>query len=143
MPSLLTAAGVQLLHNTSRELTVRGRRLQILGVGDWWSGECRPARAFLTAPPRAGAVRLVLNHNPDAKAAFAPFDWDLMLCGHTHGGQIGIPALARRFAPVQDKRFIAGLYPWEKRQIFITRGVGNIERARFFCRPEISTLLVA
>lgn len=139
---LLRDAGIELLHNTHRTLTVRGRRVQLAGVGDWWNGECRPARAFATLPPRDGALRLVLNHNPDAKSAFARLDWDLMLCGHTHGGQIGIPPLARRFAPVQDKRFIAGLYSWEGRQIFITRGVGNISRARLLCRPEVSTLLV-
>ena len=138
--AMLKTAGVELLHNTSREITVRGRRVQLIGVGDWWTDECRPARAFATSPPRNGAVRLVLNHNPDAKVAFAAHDWDLMLCGHTHGGQIGIPVLARLFAPVEDKRFIAGLCPWENRQIFVTRGVGNLHHARFLCRPEISLL---
>lgn len=138
--ALLAASGVALLHNTAREITVRRRRVQLIGVGDWWAGECRPAGAFAAAPPRAGALRLVLNHNPDAKLAFATHDWDLMLCGHTHGGQIGIPLLARLFAPVHDKRFIAGLYPWEGRQLFITRGVGNLHHARLFCRPEISLL---
>ncbi len=138
--ALLAAAGIELLHNRSCEIAVRGRRVQLIGVGDWWTGECRPAVAFASAPPRQRAVRLVLNHNPDAKIAFAPHDWDLMLCGHTHGGQIGIPPLARLFAPVQDKRFIAGLYSWEGRQLFITRGVGNLHHARLFCRPEVSLL---
>jgi len=66
-----------------------------------------------------------------------------MLCGHTHGGQIGIPVLARLFAPVEDKRFIARLCPWENRQIFVTRGVGNLHHARLLCRPEVSLLNVA
>lgn len=140
---LLKASGIELLHNAARELTVRTRRVQLVGVGDWWAGECQPAMAFSSIPPRHGAVRLVLNHNPDAKSALATHDWDLMLCGHTHGGQIGLPALARRFAPVVDKRFIAGLYPWEGRQLFITRGVGNLHHARLFCRPEVSLLRVA
>jgi hypothetical protein len=141
--ALLASAGVTLLHNTGGEIVVRGRRVQVVGVGDWWTGECRPAVAFAATPPREGALRLVLNHNPDAKLACSSHDWDLMLCGHTHGGQIGIPALARLFAPVQDKRFIAGLYRWKGRQIFITRGVGNLHHARLFCRPEVSLLNVA
>ena len=45
-------------------------------------------------------------------------------------------------APVQDKRFIAGLYRWKGRQIFITRGVGNLHHARLFCRPEVSLLQI-
>ena len=140
--TMLHTARVELVHNTARETIVRGRRVQIFGVGDWWTGECHPELAFASAPPRRDAVRLVLNHNPDAKVSFARHDWDLMLCGHTHGGQIGIPVLSRLFAPVQDKRFIAGLYPWEGRQIFITRGVGQMHRARLLCRPEVSLLLV-
>lgn len=139
---LLRAARVDLVHNSVREITVRGRRVQIFGVGDWWAGDSLASAAFRRAPERGDAIRLVLNHNPDAKTSFAPYDWDLMLCGHTHGGQIGLPVLARQFAPVVDKRFIAGLYPWEGRQIFITRGVGNLHRARLFCRPEISVLEV-
>jgi predicted MPP superfamily phosphohydrolase len=139
----LRASGIELIHNSVRETTVRGRRVQLFGAGDWWAGECLPAVAFNRAPARGDTVRLVLSHNPDAKSTFADFDWDLMLCGHTHGGQIGIPLLARRFAPVQDKRFIAGLYPWENRQLFITRGVGNLHHARFLCRPEVSLLEIA
>jgi predicted MPP superfamily phosphohydrolase len=139
---MLKEAGIDLVHNSARNLIVGGRRVQIFGVGDWWAGQCLPARSFAVTPSRSGALRLVLCHNPDAKVSFASYDWDLMLCGHTHGGQIGIPALARRFAPVRDKRFIAGLYPWEGRQLFITRGIGNLHHARFLCRPEVSLLEV-
>lgn len=137
---VLRAAGIQLLHNAGGEFQAQGERWQIVGVGDWWSGECRAEEAFLKMPPRAGARRLLLNHNPDAKAALRRHDWDLMLCGHTHGGQIGFPPLARRFAPVEDKRFIAGLYTWENRPLFITRGIGNLMGGRVFCRPEASVL---
>lgn len=137
---LLRASGIQLLHNLGSEFQVRGERWQIVGVGDWWAGECRAEEAFIKTPPRAGARRILLNHNPDAKAALRRHDWDLMLCGHTHGGQIGFPPLARYFAPVEDKRFIAGLYAWENRPLFITRGVGNLMGGRVFCRPEVSVL---
>jgi predicted MPP superfamily phosphohydrolase len=140
---MLAAAGIDLLYNSYRDTVVKGHHLQLFGVGDWWSDRCRPGRAFAGVPPREGALRLVLNHNPDAKVAFATYDWDLMLCGHTHGGQIGIPGIAEAIAPVQDKDFIAGLYRWQERQIFITRGVGNLHGVRFLCPPEVSVLEVA
>ncbi len=138
--AVLRAAGVELLYNRGTEIAVGGRRVQLTGVGDWWLKETRADAAFATTPARGDALRIVLNHNPDAKSALRAHDWDVMLSGHTHGGQIGIPGLDRLIAPVRDKRFLAGLYAWEGRQIFITRGVGNLQRARIFCRPEVSLL---
>ena len=41
------------------------QRVQLFGVGDWWSGMCDPQAAFRKSAPRAEAVRLLLNHNPD------------------------------------------------------------------------------
>jgi hypothetical protein len=47
-----------------------------------------------------------------------------------------------RFAPVMDKRYVAGLGNWGSRQIHVTRGVGNVGGVRFGCRPEVSLLVV-
>ena len=63
-----------------------------------------------------------------------------MLCGHTHGGQVLVPGMGPRFAPVSDKRFVAGLKAWKGRQIFVTRGVGNLGGVRLNCRPEVTLL---
>jgi predicted MPP superfamily phosphohydrolase len=63
-----------------------------------------------------------------------------MLCGHTHGGQVVFPLVGPLRVPVEDRRFIAGLYPWENRQLFVTRGVGNLHGIRMNWRPEISVL---
>jgi len=140
---MLEAAGATFLHNEWRELTIGGRPLQLIAVGDLWSGLCQPAAAFAglpPRPPRAAAPRMVLCHNPDAKERLARYDWDFLVCGHTHGGQVRLPWLGTPFAPVRDKRFVAGLYRWRERWLFITRGVGNLHGVRFNCRPEISVL---
>jgi uncharacterized protein len=138
--ALLRAAGVTCLHNTGLTLRVRGRALQLVGVGDLWSGMCEPATAFARTPPRGDATRVLLNHNPDAKDLLHPFDWDVMLCGHTHGGQLRLPLLGTPFAPVVDKRFVQGLHRWQERWLYITRGVGNLHGLRFNCRPQVSVL---
>jgi predicted MPP superfamily phosphohydrolase len=44
------------------------------------------------------------------------------------------------YAPVADKRFIQGLHAWKGHQIYISRGVGNIDSVRFMCRPEVAIL---
>jgi hypothetical protein len=142
--ALLTNAGIELLHNRSSVRVIRQRPVRITGVGDLWSGECQPAIAFHgrddAAPP--GMLHVVLNHNPDAKDLFSPYAWDLMLCGHTHGGQLRLPIVGTPFAPVRDKRYVAGLHPWAGRQLYVTRGVGNLHGIRFNCRPEVTVLEV-
>ena len=137
---LLARARIPCLVNDHRALTVRDRKLQLIGLGDLWSAMCAPAIAFAQTPARDGATRIVLNHNPDAKELLRAHDWDLMLCGHTHGGQVRLPFLGVPLAPVTDKRYIEGLHRWENRWLHITRGVGNLHGIRINCRPEISVL---
>ena len=83
-----------------------------------------------------------MAHNPDTKDVLTRQSWDLMLSGHTHGSQTSVPGLREHFAPVIDKRFIAGLLRWEEqgRWIHVNRGVGNLMGFRVLCRPELSVL---
>ena len=134
MAELVTSAGVRLLHNQS---AAEGG-LRLVGVGDYWSGEFDGRRAFADVP--ASAATIVLSHNPDAKQDLEQLPWNLMLSGHTHGGQARIPGFCPPWAPVSDKRFISGLYDWSGRQLFITRGLGSPKHVRAFCRPEVSVL---
>ena len=64
----------------------------------------------------------MLCHNPDAKEILRPFDWDVMLCGHTHGGQLRIPFTNYApLAPVKDLTMTEGLHALDGRSIYITR----------------------
>jgi predicted MPP superfamily phosphohydrolase len=134
MRELVAATGVRMLHNDS---TVEGD-LTLVGVGDYWGGELDAQRAFRKVPHSAPTV--VLCHNPDGKQLLEQHSWNLMLSGHTHGGQARIPGLTPLWAPGADKRFLAGLYSWQGRQLFVTRGLGSPHHVRAFCRPEVSIL---
>lgn len=135
---ILDQAGVTLLHNRGAQLEVRGLRLGLVGVGDLWSGELQPDAAFRSME-RQGAV-LLMSHNPDTKEELSRYHWDVMLSGHTHGGQVVIPFDGPRYAPVRDKRFVQGLHRWNGRSLYISRGVGSVGSVRFRCRPEVSVL---
>ena len=137
---MLEESGITLLHNRSERVTVRGERLTLAGVGDLWSREIDGHKAF--ASVRGAEAVILLSHNPDSKDKLDSFPWDLMLSGHTHGGQVIVPLEGARYAPVVDKRYVAGLKPWGSRQIHVTRGVGNVGGVRFRCRPEVSTLII-
>jgi hypothetical protein len=137
MRDLLAASGIRVLHNQS----VVEQGIVVVGLADYWSGEFDPKGAF--AGVHAPAPTVVLCHNPDAKHRLRGYHWNLMLSGHTHGGQVRIPGVTPLWVPVWDKRFVAGLYGWENRQLFITRGIGSPKHVRAFCRPEVSILEIA
>ncbi|NWF83517.1 MAG: phosphodiesterase YaeI [Bryobacteraceae bacterium] len=135
---LLESAGVQLLHNRSQTVEVRGSKFEMTGVGDLWADEVLPDRAFKFVQAEWPVV--LLAHNPDSKEIVRRFPWDVMLSGHTHGGQVVLPAVGPYYAPVKDKRFIAGLKRWDGRHIYVSRGVGSLAHVRFMCRPEVTIL---
>lgn len=135
---MLKDADVTLLHNKTQKLDIQGKSLQLVGVGDLWARELNAPQAFRETEKNVATV--LLSHNPDSKVALSEFRWDLMLSGHTHGGQCKLPLLGTPFAPVVDKRYVAGLKPWRDRWIHVTKGVGNLHGLRLNCRPEVSLL---
>jgi predicted MPP superfamily phosphohydrolase len=137
---VLAGAGIALLHNESRQVTLGTRALNLVGVGDLWADELDAGAAFAALPGNSSTPTLLLAHNPDSKDVVTRQAWDLLLSGHTHGGQLRLPLVGTPFAPVRDQRFVAGLHRWEGRWLHITKGVGNLHGLRFNCRPEISLL---
>jgi predicted MPP superfamily phosphohydrolase len=134
------AAGVMCLHNDAALATTPGGRLNMVGIGDLWANDVAPPAAFAKLKDRDRPT-VVLSHNPDTTKVLDAYPADLQLSGHTHGGQVVVPILgAAPFAPVSDRRFIAGLYRHRDRYVHVTRGVGSIMGIRFACRPEVSVL---
>jgi uncharacterized protein len=137
----LREAGIELLANTHLLFTRGSARLQLVGTGDLWRGPFDPARAFAGVAPALPTI--LLTHNPDARTAVLAERWDLALCGHTHGGQINLPGMFGRFAPVRDRHFVAGTHDLGDRSFHINRGIGSIGGLRWGARPEISVFDLA
>jgi len=137
---MLKGAGITVLDNAAERVEVNGRKVQFVGVGDMWAQELDAVKAFREVEKDVPTV--LLSHNPDSKSVVESFGWDLMLSGHTHGGQCRLPFLGAPFAPVRDKRYVAGLREWKGRWIHVTKGVGNLHGVRFNCRPEVSLVRV-
>ncbi|HTY85319.1 MAG TPA: hypothetical protein VMB19_13945, partial [Silvibacterium sp.] len=69
---------------------------------------------------------------------------DLMLSGHTHGGQIRIPFLPPMFLPQLGKDYVHGLYRLGPTQLYVNRGIGTVNLPfRFNCPPEITLITLA
>jgi predicted MPP superfamily phosphohydrolase len=144
----LRSRGISVLNNDSICLSVRGTEIQIVGVDDphtEWSD-------FPAAYAKADRDRwtLLLCHSPDGLAEMDGRRADLMLCGHTHGGQICFPGVGALWAHTRRVRgFIAGWYGPEDiarrvsrkpkvGRLYISRGLGmGGFPARLNCRPEL------
>jgi len=126
---LMSDCGIVHLNNRSRPVTIKGQALHLVGLGDFLAGLGEhseyfdPPAAFRDVPDEADHPVLLLSHNPDSKKTLERFHWNLMLCGHTHGGQLHVPLLGTPFAPVMDKRYVRGLNPWKDRQIYTTKAL--------------------
>jgi len=135
----LESAGVVVLEDQARRVTLRGCPLWIVGVGDMWTAPHDIGKAFTGV--RDDAPAIVLTHNP-ALFERIPRRASLVLAGHTHGGQISLPGIGQ---PAQwgkpENRYIRGEYDDGDRRLFVSPGVGtSIFPIRIGVPPEISRL---
>ena len=128
-------AGIEILRNQSRRIAVDGAELTIAGLDDLECGLPDPAAALAGAD--ADTPTVCMSHNPDMAEHLPDRRVDLLLCGHTHGGQIvynGRPVITR----IQNRQYASGLARGPRCWVYTTRGVGVVGLPlRINCRPEI------
>lgn len=129
--------GIEVLRNRSLTLERHGGRLHLIGVDDLWSRACDLDQAFSNVAP---GPRLLLAHNPMTVEELNGRRCDLILSGHTHGGQINLPRLGRILLGRHGRRFAAGLYRYRSSYLYVNRGIGYGWRLRFGVRPEVAVI---
>ncbi|MDB5311135.1 MAG: putative metallophosphoesterase [Gemmataceae bacterium] len=132
----LGAEGVKVLRNESVRFDRGGSGLVVAGVDDLWSRESDPGAALAGTCPHT--PRVVLAHNPQSVEQLVGHRFDLLLSGHTHGGQVNWPGLGRVLLGKKAKRWAAGLYPHADGHVYVNKGVGFGWRFRFGVRPEVA-----
>ncbi len=133
----LRSAGIPLLKNSHRIAWRAGQPLCFAGVDDLFTGRADAARAL--AGVGREAARVLLCHNPDyAEQLPAEPRVDLMLAGHTHGGQVVLPLIGPPVLPIKHRKYAAGLVSGPRCKVFVSRGLGMVGvPIRFNCRPEL------
>jgi predicted MPP superfamily phosphohydrolase len=135
----LKNSGCRLMVDAQDCLEQRGAKLRLLGVDDLIYGTTDVNRLMRDLPRED--PKIVLSHNPDFIEEFAVKNRhvDLMIAGHTHGGQIRFPLVgAPHISSDYGQRYAIGLNRKGSMQIYTTRGIGTILLpTRFDCPPEI------
>jgi len=134
----LTDRGIRVLRNEAVSLEREGTTLYLIGVQDLWSRVCDLDIAFAGLSP--SIPRIVLAHNPRTVERLAGRRCDLMLSGHTHGGQVHLPGIGRPTLGKKARRFAAGMYQYRNTHIYVNKGVGFGFRFRYMVRPEVAVL---
>ena len=136
----LQARGLPVLRNSYETITVRGDSLHVGGTAD----------PVTDIPDLSGAVPahpsgpvLVMIHAPDYVDSVREHPSghlvDLMLSGHTHGGQIRLPILGATILPPLGQKYVQGHFQFGALQLYVNRGLGTVGLpARWNCPPEIS-----
>jgi uncharacterized protein len=140
MVGALEGAGLTLLRNRGVEVRRDGAAIYVAGVDDTWTRRHDLDKALAGRPPEMPVV--LLAHDPVLFPDAASRGVDLTLSGHTHGGQIGVPFLAKRFnlARVMT-RFTTGLYRSGPSTLYVNRGLGSTGLpVRIFVPAEIAVL---
>jgi predicted MPP superfamily phosphohydrolase len=90
--------------------------------------------------------RVLLSHNPDVaeenEFLASGYRVDLMLSGHTHGGQVRLPGIGTPVTnSVYGQKYAAGLVDGPVCPVYVSRGLGMTAMPiRFACRPEIAVI---
>lgn len=138
MKEMLEREGIQVLINERRRIVKGDAQLLLVGFDDIWWGI--PAWRIALDGSESGVPVVVMVHNPDAALDERAQRVNLILAGHTHGGQVnpfGRFVIPSRFG----RQHPAGLTRHGNVWVFITSGVGMVTLPiRFRCPPEVAVL---
>jgi uncharacterized protein len=138
---VLRASGPIDLGGRWLQVPIRGESIIVAGNELPWIAPAAELSRCGPSSAQGGPVRIVLSHSPDQ------IDWarfhevDLMLCGHTHGGQIRLPLVGAILMPsYYGVKFDCGLFHLPPTVLHVTRGISGKQSLRWNCAPEIVLL---
>jgi hypothetical protein len=133
----LARYGIQLLHNRSVDLGP----FQLAGTDDWLAGIPDLSATFAKVDPERPTV--VLSHSPLIFPHLLKPGIQLVLSGHTHGGQVRLPLVGPIFLPKGSGNYPWGWYQQEGVWLFVNRGLGwSVAPFRWRAPPEIAWIQV-
>lgn len=138
--NLLKESGIKILENESEKIEKEGDFIYLIGADDPREGYDDIGKAMENAED--DAPKILLAHSPEIFRKVKEKNIDLVLVGHTHGGQINIPFLVDFFLPLKhDKKYKSGLFKENSTYLYVNRGIGTtVLPLRFNSPPEITLI---
>ena len=138
---IMTAGGFQVLCNEGVHIMLNnGDRLFLAGLDDSLMGT-PDITPILSQMKEDDSYRILMLHEPDAADLYADYGFELMLAGHSHGGQVNLPFLSSPTTSMAEK-YQKGLYDIEsseKIKLYVNSGIGTSHfPIRFRVPPEIT-----
>ena len=145
--TLFDGTDIQVLDDEVVRFQVRDRSVALLGLSMAYVGRDRRCADFANTPGDQ-ELRIVMGHVPDIVYSIprGSSRVDLVVAGHTHGGQVSFPFIGPPVVLTSVPRNVAagGLHVLDGRRIYISRGVGMerglAPRIRWRCPPEVSLI---
>ncbi|WP_312651059.1 metallophosphoesterase [Aminipila sp.] len=113
--------------------------LAVIGIDDILIGGGSPA---IASWGRGDFYNIVLCHEPDVVDEILDYNVNLMISGHTHGGQINIPGYTAEFLPRYGEKYLKGLFEFENNintKLYVTSGIGMTKLPfRFMAPPDVT-----
>jgi predicted MPP superfamily phosphohydrolase len=134
-----------LIHVGSRwiQLNVRDEPVILAGNELPWFGPAADLNEGATRNSSGLLLRVLLSHSPDQFGWAQEHDFDLMLAGHNHGGQVRMPIVGAILAPsLHGVRYSAGAFRSDNTVLHVSRGTSSLTPMRFNCPPEIALLIL-
>lgn len=113
---------IHVIDNQEHTIEVKGIACTIIGLSDIWEGK---TNFNIISEKKSTDPTIILLHNPDGTHQLPPDSADLVVSGHTHGGQIRIPFLYHSIIP-SDYGFNKGWYEVHHNPVFVTSGLGEV-----------------
>lgn len=136
--SILEKTPFRLLHNSCTTVPIHGSALNIVGLGEYTLGRFDPDTAFRFWDEKYPGI--VLAHNPDCAPHLGDYPGAVILSGHTHGGQVNLPLIGKKFLVVENPHLKKGIIHIHNKWLYVNRGIGGLLPFRFFAPPELLCL---
>jgi predicted MPP superfamily phosphohydrolase len=136
----LEADGWEHVRNVRTELDLAGLPVELLGLDDAHINRQDSRAIPRTAPERFG---FAVMHSPDSAPETAACGYELIVAGHTHGGQVCLPIVGALVTnSSMPRRLASGLIRMGSSIMHLSPGLGTSKYApfRFLCRPEVTLL---
>ncbi len=132
--SIMNKGGFEVLINQS--VSFSKNNLKLIGVDDFLIGY---GNSSIVNKENSNTYNLVICHEPDVFDNFNKDKVDLMVSGHSHGGQVNIPYLKDKILPALGSKYTYGEYKNNNSLLYVNPGLGTTKiNARLFAKPEIT-----